>query len=86
MIEMKEVDNFVHLHPDIMLLKEPRFYCFLLRWKRDEAEPFMQWVVETVLPWAVRKLTSVIKEKDATIAHRDNQIQAIKYESVVLQA
>ena len=35
----------------------------------DEAEPFREWVVETVLPWEVRKLASVIEEKD-------NQIQA----------
>ena len=36
------------LHPDTILLKEPELYCFLLRCKRDEAEPFMEWVVETV--------------------------------------
>ena len=43
------------LHNDTVLLKEPGLYCFLLRCKRDEAEPFMEWVVETVLPREVRK-------------------------------
>ena len=37
------------LHPDTILLKEPDLYCFLLKCKMDEAEPFMEWVVETVL-------------------------------------
>ena len=53
----------------------------------------MEWVVETVLPWEVPKLTSAIEEKDAVISlmndhlqDRDNQIQAIKYENVALQA
>ena len=72
MINMKEVDNSVHLHPDTILLKKPGLYCFLLRSKRDEAEPFMEWVVETVLPREVRKLASVIEEKD-------NQIQAPEF-------
>ena len=55
-----------------MLLKEPRLYCFLLRCKRDEAEPFREWVVETVLPRQVRKLASVIEEKD-------NQTQDLEF-------
>ena len=46
-IDMKEVDKNVHLHPDTVLLKEPDLYCFLLRCKMDEAEPFMEWVVES---------------------------------------
>ena len=37
-----------------------------------EAEPFMEWVVETVLPREVRKLTSVIEEKD-------NQIEGLEH-------
>ena len=78
-IDMKQVDKNVHLHPDTVLLKEPGLYCFLLRYKRDEVEPFMEWAVETVLPREVRKLVSAIEEKD-------NQIQAIKYENVALQA
>ena len=53
----------------------------------------MEWVVETVLPREVRKLASTIEKKDAVIAFmnddlqgRDDQIQAIKYENVALQA
>ena len=53
----------------------------------------MKLVVGTVLPREVRKLTSAIEEKDAVTAlknddlqDRDNQIQAIKYENVALQA
>ena len=50
--------------------------------------------MKTVLPWEVRELTSVIEEKkNAVIAlvnddleDRDNQIQAIKYENLALQA
>ena len=76
-----------------VLLKEPGLYRFLLRCKRSRAKLFIEWVVETVLPWEVRESTSVIEEKDAVIAlmnddlqDRDNQIQAIKYENVALQA
>ena len=78
---------------DTVLLKEPGLYCFLLRCKKPRAEPFMEWVVETVLPRELRELTSFIEEKDAVIVlmnnnlqDRDNQIQAIKYENVALQA
>ena len=53
----------------------------------------MEWVVETVLPREVLKLASAIEEKDAVIAlmsddlqDRDNQIQAIQYKNVALQA
>ena len=34
---------------DTVLMKERGLYCFLLRCKRDEGEPFMEWAVETVL-------------------------------------
>ena len=34
--------------------------------------------METVLPREIRKSASVIEEKDATIAYRDNQIQALE--------
>ena len=71
-VDLEEVvDNSVHIHQNTMLLKEPGLYCFLLRCKRNEAEPFMEWLVETVLPREVQKLTSVIEEKD-------NQIQALE--------
>ena len=32
-----------------------------------EAEPFMEWAVETVLPPEVQKLALAIKEKDAAL-------------------
>ena len=41
------------MQKDTVLLKEPGLYYFLLRCKRDEAEPFMEWAVETVLPQEV---------------------------------
>ena len=90
---LNQWEDIFLLHKDTVLLKEPELYCFLLRCKRDEAEPFMEWVVETVLAREVRKLASTIEEKDAVIAlmndglqGRDHQIQAIKYENVALQA
>ena len=53
----------------------------------------MEWAVGTVLPREVRKLVSAIEEKDAALAllnddlqNRDNQIQAIQYKKVALQA
>ena len=76
---LNQSEDIFLLHKDTVLLKEPGFYCFLLRCKKPEAEPFMEWVVETVLQREVRKLASVIKEKDATISHRDNQIQALEF-------
>ena len=82
-----EVHIDLHIREDKVLLKEPG------RCKKAKAEPFMEWDVETVLPRKVRKLASVVEEKDATIAlmnddlqDRDNQIQAIKYKNVALQA
>ena len=56
---------------DTVLLKEPGLYRFLLRCKKPKAEPFMEWVVETVFPREVRKLASAIEEKD-------NQIQNLE--------
>ena len=74
-IDMKEVAKNVYLHPDTVLLKEPGLYCFLLRCKRDEAEPFMEWVVETVLLREVWKLISVIEEKDAALTLLTDDLQ-----------
>ena len=67
---------------DRVLLKEPGFYYFLLRCKKDEAELFMEWAVETVLPRAVRKLASAIEERDSPLQDHDNQMQAIQYDNV----
>ena len=49
-IDIDKVDKSVPLHTDTVLLIEPGVYCFLLRCNKAEAEPFMDWVVETVLP------------------------------------
>ena len=49
-VDLEGVDNSAHTQPNTILLKEPRLYCFLLRCKKDKAEPFMEWAVETVLP------------------------------------
>ena len=84
MIGIREMDKNVYLHPDMVLLRKPGLYCFFLRCKRDEAEAFMDWVVQTVLPREVRKLTSAIEEK--VIALMNDDLQAIKYENVALQA
>ena len=43
------------------------------------AEPFMEWVVEAVLPLEVRKLASDIEEKDAAFAHRDDPIETLEF-------
>ena len=54
------------------MLKEPGLYCFLLRCKKPRAEPFIEWVVETVLPREIRKLASANEEKD-------NQIKSLEF-------
>ena len=51
--------------PEQILLKEPGLYCLLLRSKKDEAEPFMDWVVEIILPREVRKLAQAFEERDS---------------------
>ena len=91
-IDLDKVDKSVHLHPDTVLLKELGIYCFLLRCNKVEAEPFMDWVVETVLPREVRKLSQKLEEHHRRATHlqqavedRDNRIQAIEYENVGLQ-
>ena len=61
-IDLDKVDKSVHLHPDTVLLKEPGVYCFLLKCNKAEAEPFMDWVVETVLPREVQKLSQKLEE------------------------
>ena len=66
---LNQGEDIFPLHKDAVLLKEPGFYCLLLRCKKREAKPFIEWAVEAVLPREVRKLASAIEEKD-------NQIQA----------
>ena len=91
--ELTEEVDIDLLHPDMVLLGEPGLCCFLLRCKKIGAEQFMEWVAETVLSPEVRKLTSVIEEKDSALTllsddlqDRNNRIQAIQYENVALQA
>ena len=66
------MDNSVCTQPNTILMKEPGFYCFFLRCKKPKAEPFMESVVETVLPREFRKLASAIEKKK-------NQIQALEF-------
>ena len=84
-IEMKEVDKNIHLHPDMVLLKELCLYCFFLRCKIDEAKPFVELAVETVLPREVQKLASAIEEKDAALALLNDDLKNCEYENVALQ-
>ena len=70
-LSLNQGEDIFPLHKDTVLLKEPGLYCFLLRCKKPEAGPLMEWVVETVLPQEVRNLASVNEEKD-------NQIQALE--------
>ena len=71
---LNQREDIFPLHKDTALLKEPSLYCFLLPCKKPRAEPFMEWVVETVLPREVRKLALAIGEKD-------NQIQTLDFTS-----
>ena len=57
-------------YEDIVLLREPGFYCFLLRCKKPKAEPFTEWVAETVLPREFRKLASADFQPLAKLASK----------------
>ena len=71
----KQERRIFPLHPDTVLLKESGLYCFLLRCGKGKAEQFMDWVVETVLPREIRKLSKVIKEKDTALALLTDDLQ-----------
>ena len=58
---LNQKNDIFLLHKHTVLLKEPGLYCFLLRCKIPRAEPFMEWVVEIVLPREARKLASAIE-------------------------
>ena len=45
----------------------------------EEVKDIMERHVRSDVPQEVRKLTSAIEEKDAALAHRDNQIQALEF-------
>ena len=49
-LSLNQREDIFLLHKNTVLLKEPGLYCFLLRCNMPEAEPFMEWAVETVLP------------------------------------
>ena len=76
-VDLGGVDNSVHTLPNTLLMKEPGLYCFLLRCKKDETEPFMEWNFETVLPREVRKLASAVEEKDAAIALLNDDLRNV---------
>ena len=73
-IDLDKVIKNDNLHPDTVLLKESGLYCFLLRCKKDKAQPFMKWVVETVLPREVRKLNKQLENAEAKIEVKDASI------------
>jgi len=66
--ELEGVLRFKYPHPDTVLLKEPGLYCFLLRCGKAEAETFMEWVCEEVLPREMRRLAGELEEKDTQLA------------------
>ena len=80
-IDLKDVENIIHTQPNTVLLKEPGLYCFPLRCKGDEAEPLMEWAVETVLPQEVRKLSSAIENHLANAEDLTRRFEAIQIES-----
>ena len=51
-----------------------------------KAKLFMEWTVETVLPREVRKLASIIEEKDAELALLNDDLQNREYDNMALQA
>ena len=67
------MDNSIYTQPNTTLLKEKALYCFLLRSKKPKAEPFIDWVVETVLHERFKNLPQPLKKK------------IIKYRSLSLQ-
>ena len=86
MMRFEDVKDTVERHVqsdmpqnDAILLKEPGIYCFLLRCRMSKAEPFMEWVVETVLPREVRKLASTIEEKDTKIIYLTDDLRALQF-------
>jgi prophage antirepressor-like protein len=71
--------------PDAVLLKEPGLYCFLLRCGREEAEPFMEWAVETVLPREVRKLSKQLSDQQQSIEKQDLALALINNDLTMLE-
>ncbi|WP_143213053.1 BRO family protein, partial [Acinetobacter baumannii] len=67
-VDLEGVLKSEYTQPNTILLKESGLYCFLLRCVKPEAESFMKWVVETILPREVRNIAESIDEKDSVIA------------------
>ena len=82
---LNQQEEISPLHRDTVLLKEAGLYCFLLRCKRIEAESFMTWVVETVLPREVRRLAVALEEKDSALALLNDDLDASQRQLVALE-
>ena len=63
-VDLEGVLRSEYTKPNTVLVKEPGLYCFLLRCGKPEAEPFMEWACEEVLPRETRKLAVEIEKKD----------------------
>ena len=73
-VDFEGVLGSKYTQPNTVLLKEAGLYCFLLRCGKPEAEPFMDWVCEEVLPREVRKLAEVMEEKNAQITFLNDEL------------
>ena len=69
---LNQREDIFLLHQDTALLKGPGLYCFLLCCKKPKAGPFMECVMEIVLPRELEKIASAIEEKV-------NQMQVLEF-------
>ena len=67
------------------MLKEAGLYCFLLRCGKPEADPFLDWVCEEVLPRETRKLAAELEEKNAQLAESQDLVRQLEFNNVGLQ-
>ena len=91
-VDLEGVLRSEYTQPNTVLLKEPGLYCFLLRCGKPEAEPFMEWACEEVLPREVRKLAGEIEEKDMQLAllnddltESENLVRELEFNNTGLQ-
>ena len=76
-----------------LYINEKGMYELLCSSQQPKAKQFSGYCCNVLFPHVRQQLTNkmkeddqqAIKEKDAALAHRDNQIQAIQYENVGLQ-
>ena len=73
-VDLEGVLRSEYTQPNTVLLKEPGLYCFLLRCGKPEAEPFMEWACEEVLPREVRKLAGEIDAERHKVQEKDMQL------------